>query len=675
MNSKFRHVFDPIEIRGVYYKNRLEFAPPGCGGGGDERGFVTPRFVEYFRPFAKGGAAVINVGNVSIDITECNDEGPTQLDMRFDECIPPLSTFAMMCRTYGAHGQLEINHCGATQGNIEDSLAGENGWAPSPIITAAERVRAREQGRAPLPTREMSKQKIEETVQKYANAALRCKKAGMKSVLFHGAHGNLLSQFFSTYYNRREDEYGGSARNRARFASEVLDATRELVGEDFVIEYRISADEYKRGRMRFKDTLEFIGIVKDKADIFHVSGGLHDPQGEPIVMGPMHLPYTYGQMYNVHWAQDIKKAFPGIRLTTVGAIKNIEQAEEIIAGGAADFVAYMRALIADPDMPHKYAEGREADHRPCIRCACMYPDKFGSFEFGKCSVNPFKGREAEYPENRVPPAAVRKKAAVVGGGPAGVQAMLTLVERGHDVTLYEREAEIGGNLIFAARDPRKEDVKQYLTYLRNQTAATKARVLTGTEATPELLEREGYDAILVAVGSSPIKPNIPGINKPHVMWAPDAESEGATVGADVAVIGGGAVGVQTAVQLAMEGKNVTLVEIAGELSLGGSVSRLIGGATNLEQEMVDLHVKKLLKHKVEEIGDNFVAVSDIETGEQKEIAADTVLYCVGMRQRAEEGQAFRICAPNTRVYLIGDCSDQAEIRGAVHGAFTVASEL
>ncbi|MDR1217880.1 MAG: NADH:flavin oxidoreductase, partial [Oscillospiraceae bacterium] len=377
MGSKFKHVFEPIEIRGVYYKNRLEFAPPGCGGGGDERGFVTPRFVEYFRPFAKGGAAVINVGNVSIDITECNDEGPTQLDMRFDECIPPLSTFAMMCELYGAHGQFEINHCGATQGNIEDSIAGENGWAPSPIITVAERVRAKEQGRLPLPTREMSKQKIEETVQKYADAVLRCKKAGMKSVLFHGAHGNLLSQFFSTYYNRREDEYGGSAHNRARFATEVLDATRKAVGEDFVIEYRISADEYREGRMHFKDTLEFIDIVKNKVDIFHVSGGLHDPQGEPLVMGPMHLPYTYGQMYNVHWAGDIKKAFPGIRLTTVGAIKNIEQAEDIIASGTADFVAYMRALIADPDMPHKYAEGRERDHRPCIRCACMYPDKFG----------------------------------------------------------------------------------------------------------------------------------------------------------------------------------------------------------------------------------------------------------------------------------------------------------
>ncbi|MCL2125914.1 MAG: NAD(P)/FAD-dependent oxidoreductase [Oscillospiraceae bacterium] len=674
MSTKFKHVFEPIEIRGIYYKNRLQFAPPGCGGAGDENGFVTPRFVEYFRPYARGGAAVVNVGNVSIDLTECNDEGG-QLDMRFDACIPPLSTFASMCKLYGAHGQLEINHCGATQGNMQGAIAGEQGIAPSALITAAERVRAKLQGRDPLPLREMSKAKIEETVQKYANAALRAKKAGMDTVLFHGAHGNMLAQFFSTYFNRREDEYGGSAHNRARFAMEVLDATRQAVGEDFVIEYRISADEYREGRMHFKDTLEFIDIVKDKVDIFHVSGGLHDTQGEPLVMGPMHLPYTYPEMYNVHWAGEIKKAFPGIRLTTVGAIKNIEQAEEIISSGTADFVAYMRALIADPDMPHKYAEGREYDHRPCIRCACFYADKYGNFDFHRCSVNPIRGIEEKFPENRVPLAAEKKKMAVIGGGPAGIQAMQTLVERGHDVTLYEKEAEIGGNLRNAVLDPRKTDVKQYLTYLQNQAVHTKAKVLLNTEAKPEDLKKEGYDAILVAVGAQPIKPNIPGIDKAHVSWAPDAEKEGAKVGKKLVIIGGGAVGVQTAVRFAMEGKSVTLVEIEKDLNLGGSVSMLIGGAMNLRQELVDYNVDVLLCHKVEKIDDKAVTVKDLSTGESKKINADTVLYCVGMKGLDKEAQAFRSAAPNTRVYLVGDCYDQLEIRGAVHSAFAIASIL
>jgi len=681
MSEKFKHVYEPIEIRGVYFKNRLGFAPPGCGHAGDEEGLVTPQFVEYFRPYARGGAAVVSVGNVSIDLTECNDE-PGQLDMNYDKCIPSLSTFSQMCKLYGAQGQLEINHCGAMQGNVPESvslaqgwIAGDRGWAPSALITAGERVRARLHGREPIPVREMNKDKIEETVWKYANAALRAKKAGMQTILFHGAHGNLLGQFFSPYYNRREDEYGGSYENRARFASQVLDATRQLVGEDFVIEYRISGEEYQEGHTHFKDTLEFINLVKDKVDIFHISGGLHDVQGAPYVMGPLHLPYNYAQMYNVHWAGKVKKEFPGIRVTTVGAIKTLDQIEEIISSGTADFVSMMRALIADPDMPHKGAEGREIEHRPCIRCACFYRDKYGYMKRFECSVNPFFGNEGKYLNDQVQPAAEKKKVAVVGGGPSGVQAMMTLVERGHDVTLYEKEATIGGNLLNAVLDPRKKDVEQYLTYLQNQTKITKARVLTSTEAVPEELAKEGYDAILVAVGAVPIVPNIPGIDKSHVMWAPDAERENAQVGGKVVVIGGGAIGVQSAVQLAMSGKDATIVELQGKLSLEGSVSGLIGGAAILQQELVEHKVKVLLKTAVVSIDDTSVTVRNTETGEETVIEADTVLYAVGMKSLFKEGQAFRASAPNTRVYLIGDCNDQADIRGAVHSAFNIAALL
>ena len=671
MSTKFMHLYEPIEIRGVYYKNRIQFAPPGCGGAGDERGFVTPGFLDYFRPFAKGGAAVVNIGNVSIDLSECNDEGGGgQLDMFYDECIPPLSTFAAMCKLYGAHGQMEINHNGATQGNIPGTTAGEQGWAPSAFITAAELVRATKQGRAPLPLREMSKVKIEETAWKFANAALRCKKAGMDSVMLHGAHGNLLAQFFSPFFNRREDKYGGSAHNRARFAVEVLDLTRQLVGEDFVIEYRISGDEYNEGHTRFKDTLEFIDIVNDKVDIFHVSGGLHDTQGEPWLMGPLHLPYTYPQMYNVHWAGKIKKEFPDIRVTAVGAIKTHEQCEDIIASGTADFVAMLRALIADPDMPHKGAEGLEVEHRPCIRCSCIYPDKYGAGDI--CSVNPFRARTEKYPENRVPVAAEKKKVAVIGGGPAGIQAMQTLVERGHDVTLYEKDEEVGGNLRKAILDPRKTDIAQYLEYLQNQVRMTKAKVLLNTKAKPEELAKEGYEAVFVALGAVPIKPSIPGIDKPHVMWAPDAEIESAQIGNNVVVIGGGPLGIQSAVQFAMEGKDVTVVEILDRFNFSGSV-RGLGGQLGLEREIIDYNVRGVFKSTVERINDRSVVVKNTETGEEKELTADTVIYAVGMKSLFKEAQAFRISAPGTRVYLIGDCYDQTEIKGAVHSAFSVTA--
>lgn len=674
MNSKYPNVFSPMEIRGVYYKNRIELAPPGCGGGGDERGFVTKSVLDYFRPFAEGGASIISVGNCSIDITECNDEGPHQLELRYDECIPALSTFGNMCKMYGAHGSMEVNHCGATQGNVPNSKAGDNGFAPSAIVTSAELMRAKQQGRAPLALREMSKQKIEETIQKYANSALRCKKAGMDMLIFHGAHGNLLAQFFSPFFNRRSDEYGGSIQNRARFAVEVLDATRKLVGEDFVIEYRISADEFVDGHTRFPETLEFIDIIKDKIDILHVSGGLHDTSGNPEHMRPMVQPYMWDWMYNVHFAADVKKAFPKLKVATVGSIKSVEQAEEIIASGKADIVAMKRALQADPAMPKKYAEGRGYDHRPCIRCSCFMIDKYGTFSFG-CSVNPFVGRTAEFPEGRVPQAAQKKKVGVIGGGPAGIQAMQTLVERGHDVTLYEKSGEIGGLVKYAAMLPAKKDVGQYLEYLKNQAVHTSAKVLLNTEATPELLEKENFDAVLVAVGSDPIRPNVPGIDGKNVIWAPDAEAQKTQLGQNIVVVGAGAIGIEYALHYAEQGKAVTLVEMADGPTISGSARGVLGGEYDLREGIKNSSIRTLYGSKLAGVTADSVTVTDVKTGAETTIPADNVLLAVGMKSRFKEGQTFRSSAPNTNVFLIGDCLDVNEIRGAVNSAFDIASKI
>ncbi len=674
MNAKYPHVFEPITIRGVYFKNRIELAPPGCGGGGSDRGFVTPSVVEYFRPFAEGGAAIISVGNCSIDITECNDEGPNQLELKYDECIPGLATFGSMCRSYGAQGSIEVNHCGATQGNVPNSKAGDNGFAPSAIVTSAELVRARQQGRAPLALREMSRQKIEETVQKYAAAALRCKKAGMQMLIFHGAHGNLLAQFFSPYFNRRTDEYGGSIHNRARFAVEVLDATRKAVGEDFVIEYRISADEFAEGYTHFPETLQFIDIIKDKVDILHVSGGLHDTMGEPWHMRPMVQPYMWDWMYNVHFAADIKKEFPNLKVTTVGSIKNIVQAEEIIASGKADFVAMKRALQADPDMPRKYAEGREWEHRPCLRCSCFFIDKYGNFSTG-CSVNPFVGRKDKYPEGRVPPAPVKKKVAVIGGGPAGITAMQTLLDRGHDVTLYEKNAEVGGNVEKAALLPDKKDVGQYLEYLKNQVRHLNARVLLNTEATPELVAKENYDAIIVAIGSEPIIPKVPGIDRPIVHWAPDTIDRGTDVGDNVVIVGAGAIGIEFAIHYAKEGKNVTLVEIADKPTIAGSTAGVLGGEYDLREGLKHEKITLRFGSGLKSVGENSVVIKDTKTGEETEIPASAVLLSAGMKPRFMEGQKFRSCAPATNVFLVGDCLEMGEIHGAVRTAFDIAARI
>ena len=292
------------------------------------------------------------------------------------------------------------------------------------------------------------------------------KRAGMDICLVHGGHGNLISQFASRLYNRRTDKYGGSLENRARFAIEVCDKIRELCGERFVIEFRISADEIAEEGMHFDETLQFIGLIKDHIDILHVSAGLRMDYGMKYLRNWCQN-FLMPRGFNVHYAADIKKAYPDLLVTTVGSITSIEMAEEILANGWADFVAMGRALMADSDMPNKYAHNQPEEHRPCLRCDTCTKHLFSPKPIW-CAVNPMSAMVNELRDGVIPKAPVKKRAAVIGAGPGGVQAMMTLADRGHDVTLYEAGDTVGGSVIEAARPPMKIDCADYLKWLRCQ---------------------------------------------------------------------------------------------------------------------------------------------------------------------------------------------------------------
>ena len=667
MACKYPHVFDPFEIRGVLFKNHLEQAPPGCFFSGDDRGFVTDDFVSYFRQYARGGVAVCNVGNCSIDITESSDEA-RQLQLSDPECVMPLRKFAEMCAVYGAHGSLELTH------NGKDTAFENVGHAPysaSSFITKAEERRAKMLGREPIATIEMSKEKIRETVEKYARAARFCKEAGMQICMIHGAHGNLIAQFASPYYNRRSDEYGGSLKNRARFACEVLEAVRGAVGENFVIEYRLSADEHHPEQMRFPETLEFIKYIKDKTDILHVSAGLHDLYGEPWYLRYLMSNYTMPQQLNVHFSEAVKRAYPDLTVAVVGAIKDPGQAEEIIASGKADFVSMCRPLLADPEMPRKYAEGREEDHRPCLRCQRCAPPEHRIIS---CSVNPFLGREREFPLGRVQKADTKRKVAVVGGGPGGITAAQILCMRGHDVTLYEKTGKLGGQLKYAALPTFKQDVADYLKYLERQANKCGAKVLLNTEATREMLEKENYDAVIVAIGAEPIIPKLPGIDLPHVVWAPEADAGEKPCGQKVVVVGAGAVGMEAAIDLKKEGKDVTVIELLDNWSsLQKSAS---GGAAEFFAIIKELELDVRLGHKLLEVTPAEVICEDVKTGEPVRIPADSVLLAMGVKPRWAEADQLRLAAPGTNCFLIGDCLYVGDnIKGATSGALSAAAYL
>ncbi len=663
-NNLYPHVFSPFIIRGVLFKNHLEQAPPGCFFSGDDNGFVTDDFVSYFRQYARGGVAICSVGNCTIDISESCDE-PRQLQLQDPACVQPLKYFAQMCESYGAHGSLELTH------NGKDTAFEAIGHAPysaSSYITLAEQKRAKALGREPVATIEMSKEHIRETVEKYAAAALHCKQAGMKMCMVHGAHGNLIAQFASSHFNKRTDEYGGSLENRARFACEILDAVRAKVGENFVIEYRISADECHPDQMHFPETLAFIKHIKDKVDILHVSSGIHDIWGEIYWMRFMLQNYTMDQMYNVHFAAAVKKAYPDLIVATVGSIKDVAQAEEIIASGKADIVAMNRALHADYDQPRKYAEGRAWEHMPCLRCSCF---RMASPHTSKlCSVNAIWGRFKEYPEGKLPRAACKKKVAVIGGGPAGVEAMKWLLQRGHDVTLYEKGDRIGGHVHDAVAAPFKQDLRDYLGYMEAFSQNCGARVLLNTEATPERLNAENYDAIIAALGAAPILPKLPGADKSHVHWAPDAENGKVTCGENVVIIGGSSVGTEASINIAKDGKKVTVLEMAKEVDLMRT-----GAASDLLQLSEDNGVQRLLGWKLLEILDksviaeNVASAEDTGAGEKREFKADTVLMAVGLKPRREEALKFWHCCPETSFTIIGDCAESGDIRDAVWTAF------
>lgn len=664
MGAKYTHVFEPIRIRGVQFKNRLELAPPSPNlASADWK--VTKAFVDFFRPFAKGGVGVIHVGNSIIDINEACDE-ERQLDLGTDDCILPLTRFVEMCHGYGCQPSLEINHNGK---DSQFEKTGKRAYSASSIIPSREVYHAKKNNREPRYTIQMDKDMIRDSVEKYAMAAYRCKRAGFKMCMIHGGHGNLISQFSSPLYNHRTDEYGGSLENRTRFTIEVLDRIREMCGENFVIEFRVSADEIHPDGMHFEETLKYIELFKDKIDILHVSAGLH---GEFEYMRNWWPNWMMDRMYNVHYAEKVKKAFPNLLITTVGAIMNIKNAEDILASGKADFVAMCREFLADPEMPRKYALGHEDDHRPCLRCQYCGMRLLTPAVIN-CAVNPYLGEEVDFPAAKVPKAETQKKVAVIGGGPAGVNALLTLIERGHDVTLYEMSDKIGGNVIPAAAAPFKQDMKDYLDYLQCQVMKSPARILMNTEATKDILDKENYEAIVVAVGARPIIPKLPGIDKPNVHWAADADLGKVKVGKKVVIVGAGAVGVECAIALGRDGHDVEIVEMAPDLM--GLMTSASGAMQELVEALNELKIPVRLRTKLEEVTDTAVVCRDLTTDKKVEFNADTVLLALGMTSKFDVADALRRSAPETEVYVVGDAIEPATIGPAVKSGFKAAAAI
>jgi 2,4-dienoyl-CoA reductase-like NADH-dependent reductase (Old Yellow Enzyme family)/thioredoxin reductase len=628
------NLFEPITINGMTVRNRI-VVPPMDTGYGSTAHEVTDQLIAYHRRRAEGGMGLIIVEYTSVDPGgRCTE---TQIGIYDDRFIPGFKRLTQAVHAHGAKIALQIHHGGL---RARPQFSGGEIVAPSAIA----------EGYVP---RELTIPEIEALVEAFGQAARRAKEAGFDAVEIHGAHGYLINEFLSPWFNRRDDAYGGTFEKRLRFPLEVVQRVRELVGPDFPVGFRVVGEELPLGSgLTLKDTTRIaVRLQAAGVDLIHVSIGNVGPS-----LGRVVAPMAVDWGFNVYAAAAVKRVVD-IPVIAVGRITDVHLADRIVGDGHADLVAMGRASLADPEFPQKAQEGRSDEIRRCFGCADACTQSYRH-----CNNNPELGRELTWHPS---PAETPKAVWVIGGGVAGMEAAHLAARRGHEVTLFEKEAQLGGQIHAAAAPPHKGEL---LNAISNRVPLLKkygVEVRLGTRATAEMVRQARPDAVILAAGALPQRPPIPGVDRPEVVQAKDVLTGRAFVGTRVAVLGGGMVGSETAEYLADHHRDVTVVEMLD--AIAADMPRV--PRAYLLHRLAQYGVEIVTGAKAEAITDHGIVVS--VDGQQRLLPGFTnVVLATGSAPTNHLVEALK--GEVDELYVVGDARQVARIADATAQAAEAA---
>lgn len=625
--SEFRKLFEPVKIGNVTLKNRLVFLTTETLL--TPLGHIGETLLNYYEARARGGVGLIMASMVF----PFNWDTVNVLCLFDDSSIPEFRRLVDVIHSYHTptFAQVGLEHVWRRSLSEPVEAVGPSGIA---IIKSR-------------PVRTLTIPEIRQIEDEHAETALRCQKAGFDGVEIHAGTGFIVNQFISPFTNKRTDEYGGSTDNRLRMLRNIVNKTRHKVGRDFPLTVKISGVEFVEGGASVEDIQKMAPLIEDMGfAAINVAVGWHESS----------VPTAISQIPEGHWsylAEGIKKAV-SVPVISTYRITSPFMAEKILAEGKADLIGMARGLIADPDLPNLARQGSSEDIRPCIAC-CLCLDQIFSRKEVKCSVNPRLGREKKTELKQAP---AKKKIIIVGGGPAGMEAARVAALRGHEVTLFEKDNELGGQLIPAAAPPFKSDIYKLIEYFNTQLKKLGVKIKLGTEANTHLLNKEMADEVILATGAVPNMPGIAGINNINVYNPVDVlTGKKELKGNKVVVIGGGFIGCETADFLASRGKKVTITSRQDKVAYDVGISNRWPLLTRLKKNGVVTEADFLPVEIVPS------GIKGLRKGEELLFESDAVVVAGGMRP--QNSMEYALNQEGIKFRKAGDCLEPLKIRDAL----------